>query len=128
MMAELLIVLIVLLVVLAVVTVVGHGVWVVMAWVFGGGRRRRRAHQRKCAFCGRVTPEGSDRCEWCGRDLQSPLAAEMDDLKAFERQLKRFEQEEMLRPKLVENLLARLSIPHDNCAAHSSGGQPPPIW
>ena len=49
-----LIVLTVVLVILAVVTLVGHGIWMILAALFGGGRAH--APSQPCVFCGTPTP------------------------------------------------------------------------
>ena len=60
------IVILVLLVLLTVMTVIGHGIWVLLATIFGGGRSK--AASRLCGFCGRPTPVDHAKCDWCGRD------------------------------------------------------------
>jgi hypothetical protein len=100
-------------IVLTIVTLVGHGIWVLLAAIFGGGKT---ASQR-CAFCGRSTPAGRDRCDWCGKDLASPTARELSDLEAVRRQLLRFREKGTMRPEVADRLLARLQdyrrrLPH----------------
>jgi len=105
---EILIVLFILFIVLAVITVVGHGIWVLLALIFRGGRAKHQTKQRRCVFCGRSTPVTLERCDWCGRDLQSALAEELADLESLARQLKRFKDKGRLKPNVVENLLGRV--------------------
>ena len=92
-------------IVLTIITFVGHGIWVLLAAIFGGGRKKP---SQTCAFCGRVTPATHDRCEWCNKDLTSLTARELSDLEAVRRQLQRFRQKGTLKPKVVDRLLVRL--------------------
>ena len=84
------IVILVLLVLLTVMTVIGHGIWVLLATIFGGGRSK--AASQPCGFCGRPTPVDHAKCDWCGRDQHSALVAELADLLVVERQLRRFRE------------------------------------
>jgi len=101
-------------VVVTVVTLVGHGIWVFVALlgraVFGSGPGGRRAGRtaRPCPFCGRPTPDHLERCDFCGRRLASPLAEELSDLAALERQLSRFRESGALRPDVVAKLRERV--------------------
>ncbi|MHC4177289.1 MAG: hypothetical protein ACYSWU_07275, partial [Planctomycetota bacterium] len=96
-----------LIVVMALVGLALYGSIVLLAKLFGG-RSRGQEDRRQCVFCQNMTPGGQDRCDWCGRDLRSPLAEELIDLEALERQLGRFRQRETLKPAVVANLLARV--------------------
>ena len=63
--------------VLGVITVVGHGLWVLLAAIFGGAPRQTDDQGVcVCVFCGRTISRGEPRCGWCGRDLCSKLARE----------------------------------------------------
>ncbi len=98
-----------LLVALAIITLVGHGIWVTLAWLvrvlFRGSRGRE--DRRRCPFCLRSTPRRHNRCEWCGRDLQSPLADELADLEGLKRQVKRFVEAGVLGADEAAELLAK---------------------
>jgi hypothetical protein len=100
--------LVVLLLVLAVITVVGHGLWALMAFLFRAGKPRRAGRERPCVFCGHVTSWAEGRCGWCGRELHTPLADELADLAAVERQLPRLARSGELKPDVAEDLLARV--------------------
>ena len=104
-MNDLLVVLSVIAIVLTIVTLVGHGIWVLLAAIFGGGRRKPG---QKCPFCGRSTPLGRDRCDWCSRDLTNLLARELSDLDVVRRQLQRFRENGTLKPEVVDRLSQRL--------------------
>lgn len=86
---ELIIGLTLLIVVLTVIGLAVYGLIALIARLFAGPARRGN-DTRRCAFCGKMTPSDQDRCDWCSRDLRSPLAAELTDLDALERQLQRF--------------------------------------
>ncbi len=94
-------------VVLLVVTLVGHAIWVLLAFLFralAGDHRpvgKRDDSRRPCPFCGHSTPAELQRCDFCGRKLNSPLAREMADLDAFERQLERFRETSELEPEAI---------------------------
>ncbi len=81
--------LIVLVIALGVITLVGHGIWALLAMIFSGGKRPA-GNVAVCAFCGRSTSAGEPRCDWCGRELHNPAADEFRDLAAVERQLQRW--------------------------------------
>ncbi len=104
---ELIIGLTLLIVVLTVIGLALYGLIALIARLFGG-RARLRKDRRRCAFCGKMTPSNQDRCDWCSRDLRSPLAEELTDLDALQRQLQRFRDGGALKPAAVTNLLARV--------------------
>ena len=92
---------------LLIITLVGHGIWVFLAFIFRGGQKKRK--HRTCAFCGRTISVNDDFCQWCMRDLTTPLAAEMADIDAVLRQLKRFERQGTLQGEMVADLTERIS-------------------
>ncbi|NUQ64794.1 MAG: hypothetical protein HUU20_20215 [Pirellulales bacterium] len=104
-------VILVLLVVLTVITVVGHGIWSALAWLFrgltGSAETIDRARQVQCGRCERWTSRNRPRCDWCGRELHGPVADELADLVVFERQLRRFRSEGTLEPAQIEQLQAK---------------------
>jgi len=108
---DLLIFLLIMGIVLGIITLVGHGIWLVLAWIFGlilgRSRRQRGAEPRECLFCGRPTPANHPRCDWCGHDLHGQLAAELADLKTLERQLGRLGHCGALEDLAVEDVLSR---------------------
>jgi len=130
--------LMVLMIVLLVVTVVGHLIWITLAWflrLLFGQPGRRLDQQRPCPFCERRTRWSEDRCEWCGRELQGQLAEEMSDLAGLRRQLKRLREAGVCKPAEVEGLLAEAEKyrrrllappPAEAAAAAARAGQPVP--
>lgn len=70
------------------VALVGHGIWVLAASLFRGGRPKPRV---ACPFCRRQTSPGRTRCDWCGRELYTPIARQRADVDAAERQIERLE-------------------------------------
>ena len=106
-MLEVLLLLASLFIFLAVIAVLGHGIWVLVAMLFGGGLRRQWL-TRPCVFCRRKTPVDLERCDWCGKDLHGPLASELFDLEALRRQLRRFRESAVLKPEVVDTMVARV--------------------
>lgn len=105
-------VLIVLVVLLTIVTLVGHGIWVMLAAVArtlapAPGSPRPQGHKR-CPLCGYANSESADRCVWCGKPIGVEAASEMSDLAAMRRQLGRLRAQAAMDPGEVEGLLARL--------------------
>ena len=81
-------------IVLAVVTVVGHGIWVAIAWVFrtfgGEGGTNQDPQGKPCASCGARFGVKGGRCVVCGAVPNvRPLAAQRDELTTTARQLRR---------------------------------------
>ena len=54
-------------VLLTVVTLVGHGIWVLLATLCRAVSDTPIPPRRKCVFCGRDTSAEGSRCDWCGR-------------------------------------------------------------
>ena len=92
------------LIALAVVTVVGHAIWLMIAAICG--IETSKTASRHCVFCDRETT--SDRCGWCDKDLTTPLALELQDLQAVERQLQRFRKRGALKDDEIEGFRKRL--------------------
>jgi hypothetical protein len=93
-------------VLLTVVTLVGHGIWLLLAALFGSGRDPADPTKIKCIRCGRQTSIASPRCDWCEALIRPSV--EGADLDAFERQLRRFRESGTLDPTEVEHLLAKV--------------------
>ena len=104
-MNDLPIVLFVIAIVLTIVTLVGHGIWVLLAAIFGGGRKKPT---QTCPFCRRSTLCNHDCCDWCGKDLASLMAKELSDLEIVRRQLQRFREKGTLTPQVVDRMLRQL--------------------
>ena len=98
-------------VVIPIIAVLGHGIWIAAAWfvrtMFDLPSGRDHEDRRRCPFCQRWTFRRRHRCDWCGRDLRTPLAVELSDLDALKRQLKRLQEAGVLKAAEVEDLLAR---------------------
>ena len=104
-MGALLVFLFVVAIILMIVTLVGHGIWVLLAAIFAAGREKPA---RTCPFCRRSTPLHHDRCDWCGKEFASLLAKELSDLEVVRRQLLRFREKGTLTPKVADRLLRQL--------------------
>ncbi len=94
--------------VLAVVTLVGHGIWALLAWLFGAGTKKSDGPGYKCPICRHELPAAAHRCESCGQPVDTRLLAELADLDAVERQLRRFEATGAMKPDAVAKLLNRV--------------------
>lgn len=98
-MDELVVVLFVLGIILAVVTLVGHGIWVLLSFLFRGGRRSTAtmstaAHPRHrfvCEKCGATILTSSATCDFCGcRRPNAERAEERIALLAMREQIEQF--------------------------------------
>ncbi len=127
-MSEALAYLLALSVVLVVVTLVGHGLWVTAALLIRAlfGVSKRRGEQRRCPFCRRSTPRSRRRCDWCGRDLHTPLASELADLEGLTRQVKRLEEAGDVEPDEAKSLVAKAKACRDRLLGPSSEPAPLP--
>jgi hypothetical protein len=99
-------ILIFLAVVLGIITLLGHGIWVFLAFIFSGGRKKHK--KRFCVFCGKTISINDKFCYWCMRGLTGPLAAEMTDIEAMLRQLDRLKRQGTLEPETAANLVERI--------------------
>jgi hypothetical protein len=93
----------VLLAVLGVVTLVGHGIWVLLAWLFRGinptpseraqpPRHAVPRQKERCARCDAPILADQERCLACGLDPASATAGELRDLEITARQLAAFHE------------------------------------
>jgi hypothetical protein len=97
-------------VLLTVVTLVGHGIWVLLATLLRSVEDTPipLPRRRKCVFCGKDTSASLPRCDWCGRALNDRLAAELADLDTLERQLQRFRDSGAWKPEEAEEFFSRV--------------------
>jgi hypothetical protein len=103
------IVIFVIFLILAVVTLVGHGIWSVLAAIFGSGKNDEKPKQvAKCPFCGYAGRGPGTWCLNCGKSLNTPLADELADLAAVARQLRRLGNQGTLSPEAVQRWLNRI--------------------
>ena len=104
--------LLLLLFVLAVVTLVGHGLWLLVSALvsaLGGGRNpAQQVAWEGCAGCGMKIAPDAGRCWWCGLEQASAAAAELTDLRATGRQLRRFHEQGLLDITAFERLEAKV--------------------
>ena len=114
-MNELTIFFVVLFFVLAIVTVIGHGIWVLLAHVFGGKSPSSRmppmptasedANRHACPRCGSPREPGQQVCAICNWPYASKPAADgMAALRALRRQLEVFGQQGLLDADAREQL------------------------
>jgi len=99
-------------VVLTIIAVIGHLIWVTVAWLIralvGSSRPRPEDERRQCPFCDRPTPRRFERCDWCGRMLRGALAEELADVAATVRQIARLKRAEVIKPSEADDLASRL--------------------
>src|SRR2546423_15089897 len=92
-MEALLILLFVLFVVLFLVTLIGHGIWLFISWVFGSSATAESsaAATARCASCNFALSANSAFCGRCGAPKPSAIITELlKDLAATLRQTERF--------------------------------------
>ena len=115
--------------VLGVVTLVGHGIWVMLAKVFGPPastplpRRPTRGHG--CPGCAELIPTGQLICTYCGwapgvRPEQKALAA-LTDLR---RTVEKLNQRSLLNDESYARLVATLN---EECARYQPAASTPPV-
>jgi hypothetical protein len=104
-------------VVVAVVTLVGHGVWVLLATICRALFAGFREPQIRCRHCGHNSTMTGGRCQRCGPSLCSPPADEQADLAAVTRQLERWQSRGVVKPRTVERLLNRIEAYHKSLTA-----------
>lgn len=102
-----------LLLVLAVVMLVGHALWLLVSAVVqaltGGGRKAAPAGAwERCAGCDAEMAPGDERCWSCGLERAGAAAAELTDLRATTRQLRRFYEQGLLDLTALERLQAKV--------------------
>jgi len=98
-----------LLVVLTIVTVLGHGIWLLVALVCRAlagspAHRAKEDESVECPRCSRFFAPGQRRCYACGLNRDSPLAEELADLQAAARQLERFRESGSLEKAELEQM------------------------
>lgn len=96
-------------IVLAVITVLGHGIWAVLAllirWLAGAGREPSKP-SRRCPACHLRIPAEAIRCKHCGRELTPlPTPQAADDLPATLRQLARLHDRGWIETEEFERLV-----------------------
>lgn len=100
-----------LLVAFCLTTVVGHGIWALLAFILRtlfGESEPDRNRVVSCLHCGRLMKVDQCRCEHCGQQRSGCKTLELADLAAVERQLQRWRERGELKPRLVERLLTRV--------------------
>jgi hypothetical protein len=96
---------------LVVVAVVGHGIWLMAAALFGGktaavdlDHSNRRNPFRVCIGCNEEFERGDARCPSCGLDPDSDAAAELKDLQAAARTVQRLREQGGLPAETCEQV------------------------
>ncbi len=103
--------LMILFILLVVVTVIGHGIWVVLAWIvraMAGTPRKEERVQMSCPWCDQTTSIQGGRCQICGRTLFDPKAKSTSELKAVRRRIQTWQNQGKLPPEHAKALLLEL--------------------
>jgi hypothetical protein len=104
-----------LLVLLGFITLIGHGIWVVLAWLFRtlagvsspapGVNLKPTDLPQRCAGCGQFLLPRQACCAKCGLECKSPIAAELQDLVVTARELAKLHQVDAVDPPTYEQML-----------------------
>jgi hypothetical protein len=101
--------LVILLIVLTIVTLVGHGIWVFLRFLFRAAFGEPAANpDRRCVYCNRPTPVNHPRCIWCQRSLSDDTALELADVNASQRVLRRLHKAGLITGERHDELVGRL--------------------
>ncbi|HVX59447.1 MAG TPA: hypothetical protein VHC19_02560, partial [Pirellulales bacterium] len=104
--------LIALLVAVSITTVVGHGIWVLLAFVVRTLSNQPQPVANKpqsaCLRCGRLLKAEQEHCDRCGQKRAGFKTIELADLEAVDRQLRRWRERGELKPHFAEQLRARV--------------------
>lgn len=98
-------------IVLGLITLVGHGLWLLLATLLGSGSGQTPQKQdcARCDFCGQLVAAEAEQCHWCHHPMRTPLAGELADIEAAERQLRRLQEAGYLKALTAARLAARLA-------------------
>jgi hypothetical protein len=97
-----------LLVVVGIMTLVGHGIWVLLATICRALFFDLSPPPIRCRHCGRPAVTRDGRCRWCERPQVAAKEDEQTDLTAVTRQLRRWQSRGTLKPCTAERMLTRV--------------------
>src|SRR5262245_129878 len=106
---------------LAVVTVVGHGIWVLVANMF------RSQTWEDCPRCGGPCSAQRRSCPRCGLERRGRVADELADLEATRRQLGRFRRRDDLPPAVLRAMRRAVEERHQQLTGQDSGAGLPDV-
>ncbi len=120
----------VLLFILALMTVIGHGIWVMLAAILRWLQAEPptdRGVGSYCSNCGTRIPSVIERCPGCGKPKQTPPAAASwrDDLQATFRQLERLLSRQQLDADAYREMVERLQVFEQSMQAGQTPASPP---
>ena len=125
-------------IVLAVVTVVGHVLWVAIAWIFrtfsGEAVANQTPQGKPCASCGARFGVKGGRCVVCGAVSNvSPAATQRDELTTTARQLRRLLDKNAITDEHYHALTAAIATElarHGAALPPLAGSKPAPgeLW
>lgn len=130
---ELLILLIFLLILFGVITLIGHGIWVALAWVFRLLLHGESKHTQfesinldRCANCNSLLHPQAPACTACGTRRVSPAVAErMKELAASRRSLERLRQQGSISQTTYGEMLRALELEKERLDAYGAPAREP---
>jgi hypothetical protein len=130
-MEDLIPILIFLFIFFALMILIGHGIWVALAWLFRQLSGKESAPQYeslnldRCANCNALLPPRALGCTACGWRRASPAAAELfKDIGATHRQLQRLHRQGSISEEAYQELMRVLQLERERLA--SPTGYAPP--
>ncbi|HVX12826.1 MAG TPA: hypothetical protein VHC22_16710 [Pirellulales bacterium] len=94
--------------VFVIITLLGHGVWILVATICRALFSDLSAEPIRCRRCGRVASLRDGLCPSCGRFQATTNNEEQTDLAAVARQLRRWQSRGAIKPRTAERMLVRL--------------------
>lgn len=117
-----------LLVALTIITLVGHGIWALLAFTLRALFNLQEPEiKTACPHCHRQTSARREPCEWCGRPRHVAASTEMADVAAVERQLERWRTRGQLTPSEAGGLMTRVKAYQQSLAAGASAAPLPAV-
>ncbi|MGH9882424.1 MAG: hypothetical protein ACRD6N_13385, partial [Pyrinomonadaceae bacterium] len=123
----------------AIITVVGHVIWLSIAWFFRQFRSDPSSvtegskSQPRCQICNSTLRPDATNCSWCG--WQKPLGVTLEllrDLAASERQVARFHRSGKIDDATFANLTAQIDAERERLSSRTGPGTtsaaPPPTF
>jgi hypothetical protein len=114
-------------IVLAIVTLLGHGSWVFLAWLFLDiAAPSAPAVPRQCLYCNRPTLADHACCIWCHRSQEDTTARRLADIKTAQRVALRLRTEKLLTAEQRAEWNGRLEEYHQRLLLPASEPQVTP--
>lgn len=117
-------------IVLAVITVLGHGIWLLLAFIFRqlSGEVPAAKAGKPCPHCRQPSGVVNGRCTFCGRVPQvTPTISLEQDLEATARHLKRLLDRKVLQPQQFEELMLAIRSDQARLRGEAPQAAPEPV-